>query len=42
MGYCPEKVDGSQLLSTYIGYVATCLQLKQKDLEFITPLLPDG
>lgn len=41
-GLLPEKVDGSQLLSTYIGYIATCLQLKQKDLEYITPLLPDG
>ena len=41
-GLLPEKVDGSSLLSTYIGYVATCLQLKQKDLEFIVPLLPDG
>ncbi len=40
-GLLPEKVDGSQLLSTYIGYISTCLQLKQKDLEFITPLLPD-
>ncbi len=41
-GLLPEKVDGSQLLTTYIGYIATCLQLKQKDLEYITPLLPDG
>lgn len=41
-GLLPEKVDGSQLLNTHIGYIATCLQLKQKDLEFITPLLPDG
>jgi len=40
-GMLPEKIDGSQLLSTYIGYISTCLQLKQKDLEFITPLLPD-
>jgi hypothetical protein len=40
-GLLPEKVDGSQLLSTYIGYISTCLQLKQKDLKFITPLLPD-
>ena len=41
-GLLPEKVDGSQLLSTYIGYLSTCLQLKQRDLEFIIPLLPDG
>lgn len=41
-GLLSEKVDGSQLLITYIGYIATCLQLKQKDLELITPLLPDG
>lgn len=41
-GLLPEKVDGSQLLSSYIGYIATCLQLKQKDLEFITQLLPNG
>ncbi|NNV57634.1 Tc toxin subunit A-related protein [Limnovirga soli] len=41
-GLFPIKVNGSQLLSTYNGYIATCLQLKQTDLEFITPLLPDG
>jgi 5-hydroxyisourate hydrolase-like protein (transthyretin family) len=41
-GLLPEKVDGSQLLNSYIPYIATCIQLKQKDLEFITPLLPDG
>jgi 5-hydroxyisourate hydrolase-like protein (transthyretin family) len=41
-GLLPEKVDGSQLLTMYIDYIATCLQLKQKDLEFITPLLPDN
>ncbi|MFI0429202.1 neuraminidase-like domain-containing protein [Mariniflexile sp. HMF6888] len=41
-GLLPEKVDGSQLLNAFTGYIATCLQLKQKDLEFITPLLPDG
>jgi len=38
----PEKVDGSRLLNTCIGYIATCLQLKQKDLDFITPLLPNS
>ncbi len=37
----PEKADGSQSLSTYAGYIATSLQLKQKDLEYLTPLLPD-
>ncbi len=37
----PEKVDGSQLLNPYLGYITTCLQMKQKHLEFITPLLPD-
>lgn len=41
-GLLPDKVDGSQVLNTYIGYIATCLQLKQKDIEYITPLLPDG
>ena len=41
-GLLPVKVDGSQLLSTYMGYIATCIQLKQKDLGFIMPLLPDG
>jgi 5-hydroxyisourate hydrolase-like protein (transthyretin family) len=41
-GLLPEKVDGSQLLNTYIGYIANCLQLKEKDLAYITPLLPDG
>jgi hypothetical protein len=42
VGLVPEKVDGSQLLNPYINYIATCLQLKQKDLEFLIPLLPDG
>lgn len=41
-GMLPEKIDGSQLLSIYMGYISTCLQLKQKDLEHIIPLLPDG
>ncbi len=41
-GLLPEKVDGSQLLSTYLGYISTCIQLKQKDLEYLLPLLPDG
>jgi len=41
-GLLPKKVDGSQLLNSYIPYIATCIQLKQKDLEFITPLLPDS
>ena len=41
-GLLPEKVDGSQLLSPYLGYISTCLQLKQKDLEFLLPLLSDG
>ena len=42
-GLLPEKVDDrSQLLNTYISYISTCLQLKQKDLEFLSPLLPDG
>ena len=40
-GLLPEKIDGSQKLIPYAGYIATCLQIKQKDLEFITPLLPD-
>ncbi|HLP37239.1 neuraminidase-like domain-containing protein [Lacibacter sp.] len=37
----PEKVNGSQTITTNIGYLATCLQLKVKDLAFIKPLLPD-
>jgi hypothetical protein len=40
--FLPDKVDGSQLLNSFTGYIATCLQLKQKDLELLFPLLPDG
>jgi len=37
----PENVDGSQLLTAHLQSIATCLQLKQKDLELVLPLLPD-
>lgn len=40
-GLQPESVNGTQLLSTYKSYIATCLQTKEKDLDFILPLLPD-
>jgi hypothetical protein len=35
----PEKVDGTQLLSTHKAYIATCLQWKEKDLDLLLPLL---
>lgn len=41
-GLLPEKVDGSQLLNSYLDYIATCLKIKQKDLDYLLPLLPDG
>lgn len=37
----PENVDGSQLISTHKSYIATCLQFKEKDLDFLLPLLPN-
>ncbi len=41
-GLLPELVDASQLVETYLSYIAVCLQMKQVDLEYITPLLPNG
>jgi hypothetical protein len=41
-GLLPEKVDGSQLINTFITSISVCLQLKQQDLEKLLPLLPDG
>ncbi|NMH88793.1 Tc toxin subunit A-related protein [Flavivirga algicola] len=35
----PENVDGSQQITAHIESIATCLQLKQKDLESVLPLL---
>lgn len=40
--FLPEFIDGSQVINSHLGYIATCLQLKQKDLEFLTPILPDS
>ncbi len=37
----PENVDGTTPLSAAKKYIATCLQLKEKDLERLLPLLPD-
>jgi hypothetical protein len=41
-GLLPEKVDGSQLLSSFLNSISVSLQLKQPDLEKLLPLLPDG
>lgn len=34
----PEKINGSQLLNPFVGYIATCLQLKEKELEILIQL----
>jgi len=41
-GLLPEKVDGSQLLSTFKTSISVCLQIKEQDLDKLMPLLPDG
>ena len=41
-GLMPDKVDGSQLLTTFKTSIAVCLQVKERDLEKLLPLLPDG
>ena len=41
-GLFPDKVDGSQLLTTFATSIAVCLQVKESDLEKLWPLLPDG
>jgi len=41
-GLLPEKVDGSQLLSTFKTSISVCLQLSEQDLDKLLPLLPDG
>ena len=41
-GLIPDKVDGSQLLTTFKTSIAVCLQVKERDLEQLLPLLPDG
>jgi hypothetical protein len=40
-GLLPDKVDGSQLLATFQTSIAVCLQVKERDLERLLPLLPD-
>ena len=40
--FSPENIDGSQPIASFTSYIATCLQLKSRDLEFLLPLLPDG
>ncbi|MGV3764390.1 Tc toxin subunit A-related protein [Parapedobacter sp.] len=37
----PEGVNGSATLAATMEYLATCMQLKTKDLEALLPLLPD-
>src|SRR5207247_4526184 len=37
-----EKVDGSQLLTGFKTSIAVCVQVKERDLEKLLPLLPDG
>jgi hypothetical protein len=41
-GLLPDAVDGSQLLTTFKTSIAVCLQVKERDLERLLPLLPDG
>lgn len=41
-GLLPDKVDGSQLLSTFKTSISVCLQMKEQDLDKLLPLLPDG
>ncbi|PTS94649.1 hypothetical protein DBR11_22760 [Pedobacter sp. HMWF019] len=41
-GLLPEKVNGSQLLTTYSNSLSICLQMKTTDLEKLYPLLPDA
>jgi hypothetical protein len=40
--FLPENIDGSQQIANFTSYIATCLQMKSRDLEFLLPLLPDG
>jgi hypothetical protein len=41
-GLLPDKVAGSQLLTAFTTSIAVCLQVKERDLEQLWPLLPDG
>jgi len=41
-GLLPEKVDGTQLLVTFKTSIAVCLQIKERDVDALLPLLPDG
>ncbi len=41
-GLQPDKVDGSQLLTAFQTSIAVCLQVKERDLERLLPLLPSG
>lgn len=40
-GLLPENVDGTDQLSAYADYIATCLHLKKSELDRIIDLLPD-
>jgi hypothetical protein len=33
--FLPERIDGSQLIVNFTSYIATCLQIKSGDLEFL-------
>lgn len=39
--FLPDAVDGSRLLTSYLDYLATCLQLKKENVEVLLPLLVD-
>jgi 5-hydroxyisourate hydrolase-like protein (transthyretin family) len=39
--FLPENLDNPEMLTGHADYLATCLQLKQTELEFIIPLLKD-
>ena len=41
-GLMPDKVDGTQPLTNFTTSIAVCLQVKERDLERLLSLLPDG
>jgi hypothetical protein len=41
-GLMPDKVDGSQPLANFKTSISVCLQVKERDLDQLLPLLPNG
>jgi Insecticide toxin TcdB middle/C-terminal region./Salmonella virulence plasmid 65kDa B protein./Insecticide toxin TcdB middle/N-terminal region. len=41
-GLRPEKIDGSQLLSSLKTSISVCLQISEQDFDKLLPTLPDG